>query len=224
MASVAEIIALDCRVPEGMNKHLGLASKKCVPCEAGKGAVLSDAQINSYRNQTPGWQIITNAQGHQCLRQQWKVKNFKAGLEVFDRIGQIAEAEGHHPDLHLEGYNTVAADLSTHSVGKCLVAEVCNQRSCLIHPSFQLGIITLLEILHIHSCTELCQLDSLFCACRWVDRKRLCHGIKDQHTGLDRPSTEKKGSDVLPLTIDWRKRDTYTVNYRPVRHKAYQML
>lgn len=105
------------RVPEGMNKHLGLASKKCVPCEAGKGAVLSDAQINSYRNQTPGWQIITNAQGHQCLRQQWKVKNFKAGLEVFDRIGQIAEAEGHHPDLHLEGYNTVAADLSTHSVG-----------------------------------------------------------------------------------------------------------
>jgi len=108
----------NCRVPEGMKKHVGLASKKCVPCEAGKVQALSDAEVNSYRNQTPGWQIITNAEGHRCLRQQWKVKNFKAGLECFERIGQIAEAEGHHPDLHLEGYNTVAADLSTHSVGE----------------------------------------------------------------------------------------------------------
>ena len=101
-----------------MKKHLGLAAKKCVPCEAGKAKVLSDVEVNSLRNQTPGWQIITNAQGHCCLRQQWKVKNFKAGLEVFERIGKVAEEEGHHPDLHLEGYNTVAADLSTHSVGK----------------------------------------------------------------------------------------------------------
>lgn len=105
------------RPPEGMRKHLGIASKKCVPCEAGTTKALSDSEVNSYRNQVPGWQIIKNAQGHQCLRQQWKVKNFTSGLQVFDRIGQVAEAEGHHPDLHLEGYNTVAADLSTHSVG-----------------------------------------------------------------------------------------------------------
>ncbi|KAL3159510.1 hypothetical protein ABBQ38_009928 [Trebouxia sp. C0009 RCD-2024] len=105
------------RVPEGMKKHLGLAAKKCVPCEAGKAKALTDVEVNSIQNQTPGWQVITNAQGHRCLRQQWKVKNFKAGLEVFERIGKIAEQEGHHPDLHLEGYNTVAADLSTHSVG-----------------------------------------------------------------------------------------------------------
>lgn len=103
-----------------MKQHLGLAAKKCVPCEAGTAKALTDVEVNSIRNQTPGWQVIKNAQGHQCLRQQWKVKNFKAGLEVFDRIGKIAEQEGHHPDLHLEGYNTVAADLSTHSVGECL--------------------------------------------------------------------------------------------------------
>lgn len=45
------------------------------------------------------------------------MRNFQAGLELFKRIGEVAEAEGHHPDLHLEGYNRVAADLSTHSVG-----------------------------------------------------------------------------------------------------------
>ena len=103
-----------------MKQHLGLAAKKCVPCEAGTAKALTDVEVNSIRNQTPGWQVIKNAQGHQCLRQQWKVKNFKAGLEMFDRIGKIAEQEGHHPDLHLEGYNTIAADLSTHSVGEFL--------------------------------------------------------------------------------------------------------
>ena len=105
-------------MPEGMRKHLGLASKKCVPCEAGKAKALTDSEVNSYRNQVPGWQITKNPQGHQILRQQWKVQNFTAGLQMFERIGQVAEAEGHHPDLHLESYNQVAADLSTHSVGK----------------------------------------------------------------------------------------------------------
>ena len=47
-----------------------------------------------------------------------QVRNFKAGLELFSRIGAVAEAEGHHPDLHLVGYNQVYAELSTHSVGE----------------------------------------------------------------------------------------------------------
>ena len=37
---------------------------------------------------------------------------------MFTRIAAIAEAEGHHPDLHLESYNTVYAELSTHAVGE----------------------------------------------------------------------------------------------------------
>lgn len=146
-----------------MKKHLGLAAKKCVPCEAGTAKALTDVEVNSIRNQTPGWQVITNAQGHRCLQQQWKVKNFKAGLEVFERIGKIAEEEGHHPDLHLEGYNTVAADLSTHSVGKCWlkIASVlphdihCISKSvlCFISTSGSLS----LTLHHV--------------ACRWTDRK-----------------------------------------------------
>ena len=46
-----------------------------------------------------------------------QVRNFNAGLELFGRIGKVAEEEGHHPDLHLCGYNLVSAELSTHSVG-----------------------------------------------------------------------------------------------------------
>ncbi len=66
----------------------------------------------------PGWQLKRDASGALSLLQEWKVRNFQAGLELFKRIGEVAEAEGHHPDLHLEGYNRVTADLSTHSVGK----------------------------------------------------------------------------------------------------------
>ena len=109
-----------------MKKHVGLSSKKCMPCEAGKVKALSEAEVNSYRNQVQGWRLVSNSKGDQCLRQDWKVRNFKAGLEAFSRIGEIAEEEGHHPDLHLEGYNGLAAELSTHSVGayifECLLA------------------------------------------------------------------------------------------------------
>lgn len=46
-----------------------------------------------------------------------QVRNFKAGLELMVRIGAVAEEEGHHPDLHLEGWNKVYAVMSTHSIG-----------------------------------------------------------------------------------------------------------
>lgn len=39
------------------------------------------------------------------------------GLELFSRVGAVAEAEGHHPDLHLEGWNNVTLSLWTHERG-----------------------------------------------------------------------------------------------------------
>lgn len=43
--------------------------------------------------------------------------NFANGLEAFNRIATLAEDQGHHPDLHLEGYNTVRVELWSHSAG-----------------------------------------------------------------------------------------------------------
>ena len=67
--------------------------------------------------QIPGWRVEKTEEGTLCLRQDWNVRNFSSGIELFKRIGKVAEAEGHHPDLHLEGYNKVSAELSTHSIG-----------------------------------------------------------------------------------------------------------
>ena len=40
-----------------------------------------------------------------------------AGVEFFNKVAALAEEEGHHPDLHLEGYRQVAVELWTHAIG-----------------------------------------------------------------------------------------------------------
>jgi len=51
------------------------------------------------------------------IRRDWRVKDFQAGLEFLNKAGALAEQEGHHPDLHLEGYRNVAIELWTHALG-----------------------------------------------------------------------------------------------------------
>ncbi len=41
----------------------------------------------------PGWQLRETPEGQLSIRQEWKVKNFEAGLKLFERIGEVAEAE-----------------------------------------------------------------------------------------------------------------------------------
>ncbi len=62
--------------------------------------------------QTPSW--VISADGSR-IRREWLVKNFAAGLDFFRRVGELAEAEGHHPDLHLVSYRQVTIELWTHA-------------------------------------------------------------------------------------------------------------
>lgn len=78
---------------------------------------LDDSEANRLLKQCPGWRLTTTASGAPCIACEWKVRNFTAGLDLMKRIGDVANAEGHHPDLHLTGYNHVLAEVSTHSVG-----------------------------------------------------------------------------------------------------------
>lgn len=90
-----------------------LAAKKCQPCEGGvEPCSLADAQ--SQLKNLPGWQLTHNGQR---IRKDWTVKNFMAGLDFFNRVAQAAEEEGHHPDLHLEGYRNLSIEIWTHAIG-----------------------------------------------------------------------------------------------------------
>lgn len=90
-----------------------LVQKKCLPCEGGVAALtLPEAQEQLAR--LSGWRLIREGQR---IRKDWTVKNFMAGIDFFNRVAQLAEDEGHHPDLQLEGYRKVSIELWTHAIG-----------------------------------------------------------------------------------------------------------
>jgi 4a-hydroxytetrahydrobiopterin dehydratase len=90
-----------------------LTAKHCVPCEGGVPAV-GKAQADEYLQHLPGWTLTHD---NERIRKDWVVKNFMAGIDFFTRVAALAEAEGHHPDLHLEGYRNVWIEIWTHAIG-----------------------------------------------------------------------------------------------------------
>jgi 4a-hydroxytetrahydrobiopterin dehydratase len=90
-----------------------LTSKHCVPCEGGIPR-LGPGEVKAHLAALPDWKLTADGQR---IRREWRVKDFTTALNFFNRVGQIAEQEDHHPDLHLTGYRQVAIELSTHAVG-----------------------------------------------------------------------------------------------------------
>uniref|UniRef100_A0A0A9GLD7 4a-hydroxytetrahydrobiopterin dehydratase n=1 Tax=Arundo donax TaxID=35708 RepID=A0A0A9GLD7_ARUDO len=92
-----------------------LAKKSCVPCNSKDIHPMSEDSAKKLLEQVNGWELTTEG-GILKLHRAWKVKNFIKGLEFFQLVAAIAEEEGHHPDLHLVGWNNVKIDVWTHSV------------------------------------------------------------------------------------------------------------
>jgi 4a-hydroxytetrahydrobiopterin dehydratase len=90
-----------------------LTKKRCVSCEVG-AVPLTAEQVKSLATAVPEWKV--SADGKR-IRREWRVRDFLTALDFFQRIAQIAEAEDHHPDLHLVGYRNVAIEIWTHAVG-----------------------------------------------------------------------------------------------------------
>ena len=89
-----------------------LASRKCKPCEGGTEPLpLGAAQV--LLKDLSGWELVDG----QALRKTVKCKDFLDAVNLIQRIAPIAEAEDHHPDLHLTGYRKLTIDLSTHAIG-----------------------------------------------------------------------------------------------------------
>eukprot|EP00898_Chlorokybus_atmophyticus_P002869 jgi/Chlat1/3583/Chrsp234S03563 len=80
--------------------------------------VLDSVQARKLLRQVDLWDLKQDDAGTPVLlTRRYTVGSFKKGLELFARVGAMAEKEGHHPDLHLEGYNNVVVETSTHSAG-----------------------------------------------------------------------------------------------------------
>ena len=90
-----------------------LVTKKCKPCEGGvEPSSLEEAQ--QQLGKLSGWKLTHDGKR---IRKDWTVKNFLAGMDFFNRVAHLAEADGHHPDLHLEGYRNAWIEIWTHAIG-----------------------------------------------------------------------------------------------------------
>ncbi|MEE9602474.1 MAG: 4a-hydroxytetrahydrobiopterin dehydratase [Thermoguttaceae bacterium] len=90
-----------------------LADGKCIACEGGVER-LPRAEAEKLLQSLDGWSITDDGLR---IRKRWRVKTFLLGVDLLVQVARLAENEGHHPDLHLEGYRNVRIELSTHAVG-----------------------------------------------------------------------------------------------------------
>lgn len=90
-----------------------LVQKKCLPCEGGVPKY-TEAQAEAQIKQLSQWRLTHNGMR---IRRDWIVKNFIAAMQFFQQVANVAEADGHHPDLHLEGYRKVWIEIWTHAIG-----------------------------------------------------------------------------------------------------------
>ena len=88
-----------------------LTSKHCEPCEGGTPP-LGEREIERLLGQLDGWNVIEGRK----LEKEYRFADFRQALAYVNRLGEVAEAEGHHPDMAV-GYNKVTVVFATHSVG-----------------------------------------------------------------------------------------------------------
>ncbi|MBC7965016.1 MAG: 4a-hydroxytetrahydrobiopterin dehydratase [Fuerstia sp.] len=92
--------------------HTELRATRCVPCEGGVPKMTVE-EATAQLKELPGWELLS---GPDRIRKTWVVRDFKAGMDFFAKVTDVAEAERHHPDLHLVGYRNVSIEIWTHAI------------------------------------------------------------------------------------------------------------
>ncbi len=87
-----------------------LASRDCVPCRGGVPPMQGD-EILEFAKQLDGWEVIKN----HYLRRTYTFSDFKQSLGFVNRVGQLAEEQGHHPDICF-GWGRAEITIWTHKI------------------------------------------------------------------------------------------------------------
>lgn len=91
---------------------MSLADKQCGPCHTGQPPI-SEARVRELLGQLSGWKITNDGT---AIEKEWSFKNFAQSLDFINKIGEIAQGQGHHPDITFGwGYATIR--LTTHASG-----------------------------------------------------------------------------------------------------------
>jgi 4a-hydroxytetrahydrobiopterin dehydratase len=89
---------------------MNLAEKQCIPCKGGVPP-LGGEELARLRKEVPNWQV---AGGHHLVR-NFAFPDFRSALGFVNRVGELAEDQGHHPDLLL-AWGRVEVKIWTHKI------------------------------------------------------------------------------------------------------------
>ena len=87
-----------------------LAERQCVPCRGGVPP-MKGADIAKLSAQLPEWQVVNEHH----LQRTYRFKNFAEALDFVNRVGELAEAQGHHPDICF-GWGKAEITIWTHKI------------------------------------------------------------------------------------------------------------
>jgi 4a-hydroxytetrahydrobiopterin dehydratase len=108
--------------------------RKCIPCEDKNLKPMTDVEIRQNLSRVPLWAIEV---GRDVLVREFVFADFVRAVSFVDMIADIAEEEGHHPDIRIQ-YNKVLLELSTHSLNGItendfILAERIDAQTAVLH-------------------------------------------------------------------------------------------
>ncbi len=90
---------------------MNLYDKKCVPCE-GWVNPFDEAQIKTHLSQLRSkWGVLDATK----IKKEFKFKDFREAMIFVNKVAELAETEGHHPDIHIS-YDKIIIELWTHAI------------------------------------------------------------------------------------------------------------
>src|SRR5690349_12758877 len=94
---------------------LDLSKKKCVPCEGGIDPFTTD-KAHEYLKAAENWELLEETGKPLKIRRRFSFRDFKEALAFVNKVGNLAESEGHHPNINLFDYNKVNITTFTHAI------------------------------------------------------------------------------------------------------------
>ena len=101
-----------------MNTTCDLSKKHCVPCQGGVSPLKGELLTQLQHQLGGGWRVVNEHH----LEKEFVFKDFIEALAFTNKIGEIAEQEGHHPDITLT-YGKVKIQLWTHTINGLLESD-----------------------------------------------------------------------------------------------------
>ena len=91
----------------------GLTRESCVPCRGGV-PTLDDAETAALLPQVPGW-MVAEVGGVKRIQREFTFPDFRTAMDFAVQVGELAEREQHHPDIHL-AWGRVTVETWTHKI------------------------------------------------------------------------------------------------------------